>query len=1333
MRKAGKVKYWITAVFVTLFLCSFTGRVYAAETIFDSPYVSFSPDGRAWTTNAGDCDVKWYPEGIRIETGHTSKLKTPGRGEHYYKKAKQGNATVGYWQVRWNAGQCIHGYHGAEYHQLQFGMTPCLRRHYSGWMAYCADCGEAVTEGFIYMSEAAARTISYLPLGMDYYYICPFCHNLEQGYTLHHYCKEISANRYRVLYEPNFPSGGKGGGLTEASIHMYDNQTLFEGNEVIPQTRLTRNRYRCDGYRFIGWNTEADGSGRYFGQEATVLNLTDKNWYGEWSADSQGTVVLYAQWEKAVSTLVLNPNGGMVQQSKLPLSVDGEANLHFYIDSALIQPPVGYCIRFDTKGGEPVPERYGSSQFVEWIQEQPFAGSVRGDTYIFPSLHGNVDVLTAKYEALPVLLPKTEKKNSVFSGWYFDEDCTQPVGEELIPAMDITLYAGWVELLLKAEENYEDHKGEGAVDLQWNPVQTSDGLYRIYQRREQETWNPINSNGEKHDTQSVMFRQGKTGREEIYEIPETGIYELSLWGAQGGDYGSHTGGKGGMVTTRIWLEKGEKLCYTVGGTDGTYGGGKGTVFGNGGGCTTVWTEQRGMIAIAGGGGGASLMGDGGPGGSEASVRDSNPEGESGAAGGGAGSMGGRCGELEYHIHTKENCGYHQHVGDSRRGGYCYQRRVNHVHTSACPRELIRYCGGRDWEGNMGWCPNCGVDESGGCTNSDGPGVCVSYYLYKCDNAPYFQLTCNLKEGYFCGKTDRSIESSRPAYGGSSYLNYEVILGGRAVMGEREGDGGIELRSVKIGYQRECCLSGVYAPDLRAPDPVDAETVEKAPAGAEKIVIYWSNPKDNGTTYYHYVEADNVGEETPDCRSNITRTTLCTGIAGYYMLVDGKADTKVTKRDVFLTEGEVRVGLHEVGKYLHIAAADRAGNLSDTTHIPIEIDEVLWNIYTQRLELRSGDNVFYSPEGKQWYVRSDGGTPFYLQHCAVMEGNPGENYQLSEAIFHLRHGETGQEERISINAPFSNNPSVDIEMDPNSLLYRSEGESLLPRYAYTSVKREQKGKIMRTTQAFLPGKEMDGKEMEIIPIAVARYSDGSIDRVRYSSEAADMINKVSLIFDGEGPRIHGLEILRDTRIINGMKDRVKLTLLAQDEVSGLGSFTLQINNRDNGLNRTYTAREGKIQVELSKQDPLFSGNFDVVCGAVDRVGNSTKESFSVTEFELEARIERALAPHDSAFQCGESGWLYLRVRGYAERMEILFPEEWSMGNKEMNRLFDYSDRLLYEQQETVRFMVPLNISADKAYTVTVRAFKKGTVLEQHPAVITVQVKGSILDELRSRLR
>lgn len=54
------------------------------------------------------------------------------------------------------------------------------------------------------------------------------------------------------------------------------------------------------------------------------------------------------------------------------------------------------------------------------------------------------------------------------------------------------------------------------------------------------------------------------GYAEIYSAPKTGYYKIEAWGAQGGSYGTFTGGNGGYSKGILYLVKGEKLYVYVG-------------------------------------------------------------------------------------------------------------------------------------------------------------------------------------------------------------------------------------------------------------------------------------------------------------------------------------------------------------------------------------------------------------------------------------------------------------------------------------------------------------------------------------------------------------------------------------------------------------------------------------------------------------------------------------------------------------------------------------------------------------------------------------------------
>ena len=67
----------------------------AKKTIYNSPYVTFSPDGKAFTTCAGDQNYTWYDNGTTVNTGIKSSLRNLETGEHYYAIRRSGEVPVG--------------------------------------------------------------------------------------------------------------------------------------------------------------------------------------------------------------------------------------------------------------------------------------------------------------------------------------------------------------------------------------------------------------------------------------------------------------------------------------------------------------------------------------------------------------------------------------------------------------------------------------------------------------------------------------------------------------------------------------------------------------------------------------------------------------------------------------------------------------------------------------------------------------------------------------------------------------------------------------------------------------------------------------------------------------------------------------------------------------------------------------------------------------------------------------------------------------------------------------------------------------------------------------
>lgn len=1311
------------------------------ETIYNSPYVTFSPDGLAWTTNAGDRNYTSYELGTAVTSGISSSLRSVVTGEHYYGYSRSGTVPVGRWIVKWPHSHCIHnlripapGY----WHGISFVDSTCGGYYYSGWIAYCADCGEAIENFYVYMSREAAATIDYLEVGvtngrqLDYYYLCPWNNNLEQGTSwIAHVCKDISWNQYKIYYDAN--AAQPYDGYMAPSIHMYNNADVYEGQTVTPATHLTKNVYTRVGYEFVGWNTRPDGSGDSYADGAEVLNLSiaDCNNPETWVNEDNGEIILYAQWRPSRSTLRIDPDGGLFDGSAEVTVVEGDYGSTYDLGSSKVTPPAGYTVSFETNGGQTLESMTNTRHFSEWSQTQPFLGSLlNGSRYLFTAPDQNIDTVVANYGLDSITLPTPAKENSSFGGWYYDPDFTLPAGaggDVIIPGRDMTLYAQWVELLLFAEDNYTANDGKGAVDLSWTQPDGLGKTYMLYQSPDGENWTRVNGATDISNSHKIDISFSYTGVEETYTVPYTGLYTITAQGAQGGGYESYRGGFGGQVTAKVWLQADEIITYNIGSQSGYNGGGKATAYGQGGGMTSVVSDQKGLLLVAGGGGGASPVGDGFAGGSLAGTVDT-PTGESGMSAGGGGFHGGAAGALLRHSHV--GCEYHVHSGSSTTYGDCYTQELgfNHTHNSGCYRT---------WVDDL-CCSNCQQGPNahfagnpyGACTNFN-----PVWNRLTCTNKTGWNhtgwgLTCTKNIGWTCGMTENQIESSQPAYGGSNYVNTDYINSYTDTSGAASGDGSLAIQSEMIGFVEELSLEGVTAPDQAAPDMVAAETVRKEAMGGSRIKVTWEAPKDNGSIFYHVAESYLTGSTTVLCRSNITMNILTTGVIGYYTLVDEQESTTVTEANgLFSDQPEEDIILQETVQYLHIAAVDKAGNLSSTIHIPLKKSdaELLWPLYTEQLGIEEGQNIY--PAGdKSYYVRSDGTTPFILDYRAYMDGTAREDYQINYAIFESSF--QGNHVRNILECANSPVRAGSFRLSSESLTLTATGDSLLSGYPLTTAYREDEGRRLRTSQAFTLDRAAEGVRLELTPIAGAGCAEGIV----YSDHDADRRNGLILIGDGTGPVISGLEALKEFSLIDRRETDLTLRVTAEDALSGVRDFYLEIYNSDNAVREIYMPEEdGAIRINITRDEPIFSGDFVVTAYAVDNVGNESSVSAGTTEFALAVEIERMLEPHDPVFKCGESGLLTITTWGYADRVEVEFPEEMLALDPNLNQVYVYTDIPAYRHDEKLQFMVPLSTPENQEYAITVRAYKGDRQLEEHPALGVISVTGSVLDEIRTRLR
>ncbi len=883
----------------------------------------------------------WYETGTSVYNKTSANTLTPGRGEHLYTYERHGEVPVGKWVVMLKDGGCIHDYNASvNFHGMTVGISKCYRAYYSGWMAYCADCGELITPVLVYASKDAVSTVKSVNADYGYFYICPSCNHLEnETAPMAHICKAISYNKYGVVYH-----GGEDDstvkGYMAASFHMYDDHDEYEGKKCTVVNRLTLNKYSKKGYAFKGWALTPGGLVK-FSDGAVIKNLCDKDY------KEGGYIHLYAVWEKVTGTLRVDPGIG-TYKGKSTVTEMGIG----YGEKVLLNPEdiavnKKVTLSFNSNGGTPVPSKTLNLNFSDWEKTDTDDGSFKNMTYTFIGKNGGVDTIKALYEKDEVLLPGAQKPGFSFGGWYYDSALTNPAGfagESFRTQTNRTLYAKWVGLVLNSEPDYSYFGGTGAVNLNWEQPDNVIKSYQVYMAEDQKEFEVINISEDEGviSGPTVYSYYGLSHSKESFSAPYEGFYRIQCLGASGGDFVNAYGGKGGRISGKVYLKKNERLFVDVGGTDGYNGGGMGTRGANGGGFTAVYDQMGNPLMIAGGGGGAyeGMSGEDG-GGLRTALNSDNHMGKSGLSGGGGGYTGGKGGE--YMMHKHNNSCYTTHIHTDA----CYSV-TPHVHTKDCAGHYHTYCGGEYYDSvshsyKRGYCPNCGVDESGGCTNSHGAGKCVKIWVYDCTKTTDIRLICGNNEGdrerLVCGYNENELLRAVAAEGGSSYASYQRVTDISEHSGMSGGNGLAVISSCNTGFTGEKTLQGVCAGDNAPPHEPDTAKVrlEKVKKGEGHMEV--ELPDDEGTKYFFMVKSyipqteENVGE------SNIRSETLTSTTAGICYRIDTHKDysfNSTLENNERVSESGCFNFDYDPSKecYIHIAAYDVAQNVSGTVTFPL---------------------------------------------------------------------------------------------------------------------------------------------------------------------------------------------------------------------------------------------------------------------------------------------------------------------------------------------------------------------------------------------------------------
>lgn len=1408
------------------------------------------------------------------------------KGQHLYAAEYTGNILISKWTLEYSEHYCIHSSYpdGNNWMGFSFGRQSCkTTKCQPGWIATCAKCGREITILF-YSTKDTISQIKSLTNGDCFVSNCvdPNCNNLENGAGINHKCDEISWNRYTIQYNGN----GANGGYITNSYHYYNNNTVFEGKTVSPQTKLSTNVFYRTGYVFDCWNTKRDGSGQKFENEDDFLNIQNKLNLG--NSDNGKVVILYAQWKPAYSTLVINPNGG---------SYNGETTITqrfrtvYSLDSDKLTPPTGATVSYDTQGGYEIEPTLTTTHFSGWTFANPLRGmfNEKYKQYLFGAYDTNnifastksdwydgcVDTVTANYTGDSFKLPEATYPNGDnpedqkrFGGWYADPECTIFVGgpgDEFSTDHDITLYAKWSTLHLESEENWTANKGKGAVDLSWVQTDAADKVFKIYQKKENENWTEVKSaesisNDLGKVSQTFTRNTDNDNSEQKYIVPYSGLYNFTLAGAQGGNYQNKIGGKGGKTTGRVYLYKDEQLYIGVGSQDGKgslYKGGAAAAYAPGGSASYLRLDRfnnlndNGVFAVAGGGGGATVLGNGNDAG-ETKLRDKNAEigagddiryGESGMAGGGGGWTGGQKGLaiLHHHVDSCYRSLAYNNGGTSKGGwGIDYMNlRLGPLSTNGNTTLSIGISGsgwGRvhdyvagvsvynadnntlianissngtssgpsSWEGDDGW-----HGAPGEFSINKGINVIVTGYS-RVNIVYYFSSTCgchgdddpshgsnwhpvhysfsinyaNFSGGKtkMCKYEEGDVEKQYPSYGGSNGVaadDSEVIVynPNTTLDSDQLGDGYIKLEGYELGLFKDNFLNGIIASDEAVPNtPSLKRKAVEDDNDFSKTTIIWDNPGDNGTTYQHQVKSFYAETMASMLESNITTDVIRSGVEGYRIIIDDKEDTVVTKDNSdYQTENfyAVKDMKKTETKYIHVAAVDGAGNIGETAHLKLGSNigaQIYYPIETTPIVIKGLDDNVYKKDGS-YFVKADGKTPFYLSTNGLIsevgDAVPSANYQVNALAFNVSNN--GSKQKYNY---YRQNDSTDISKinidDVTKTVSGVAENSYFGDYSYFEMSRYNNLRNISLNIAYIMDDSLNNMKLHVTPQATAYQTTDKFNNTSYtySNDAADELNGIDLIADGKAPEISGdgYEFLKniDNIDVGDYPDDYEITIDVKDDESGLKEFYIVIENEDNKKTQTFTGtisddgKNGTITINIINDDLLFQGDVNFVIYASDNVGNETEESKGLGEFGLRTQITSQTSVDTIGdngcitFKKGETGVLIVRTSGYADQVQVKFPDDFAMSGFDTVKNYYYEKpisggdtneedlRRFGVRTEIIRFPIPYDIEEKDAYDIEITAFKNGdsVVVNETVGVRTLSehqkfnISGSLLDNLRT---
>lgn len=749
---------------------------------------------------------------------------------------------------------------------------------------------------------------------------------LQEGY---HYGPDgkVYGNMYIFKYSPNNGSSEyeqENHGYTYPnqifSRHFWNHVSEYDGIPVYNSTQegleqngglggrdedyyvddltVVNNVFDRDNYNFVNWNTNPDGSGRVYTNKQSVNNEYSENLYEQ---------ILYAQWEIAETSVVIQKNSGT-------FSIDEFEKLNNLTKTSTENGVISYTLS-------------------------------DGSTLTLKETTNEIELTANCLTTIKIPDIKSPNASAQFVGYETDSDAYNANTKEFFfedknskPSLKALFLS---DLELKGTVDLKGYNGQGSVFLSWG-TSTNDDIEKVYKiARSLDGTNfeyiPDNNLSDLIEGKKYSY----TGDVQTFTAPVTGKYFIQAYGGNGGigfhlaeDAEAHCG-YGGYASGYVDLQKGQTIYLYVGQAGGTYNTSR--TYGGGGaapvrnkiwstGLADNWREHA-----PGRGGGASYV----------SLTNTPLSSYIGA---------------DYtsmnidELHTLERSVVEkakQYIllvaaGGSGSGdhGFGYGADGGGLVGAGTVVSDYHYGTVNSWTTTGATQTSAGYGDYGTIN-----GMADDYYYRTTTYGTFFYgsngMSCSgaAGGGWFGGGMCYVTGGS----GASSYLGTSLGL-----HDAKTTAGGNKVNSADSFFKYnvngsiviKCCeywittntAENVYSPDTAAPS--DPSNINVSLDANNKGTITWDSSVDSGTDYWYRVDAfDAKNHDTKISETEVQKFNVTSGVKGYLYIIDGNKDTEAHQGNSTLTtETSLSdIDILDVGeaRYLHVAAIDEAGNVSNT--------------------------------------------------------------------------------------------------------------------------------------------------------------------------------------------------------------------------------------------------------------------------------------------------------------------------------------------------------------------------------------------------------------------